>query len=50
MFVAAMTPNQDLRTKLISRVHNRASFNQSTGVFPVNYDSGTGATILGSAR
>ena len=50
MFVAAMTSNQDLRTKLISRVHNRASFNQSAGVFPVNYDSGTGATILGGAR
>jgi hypothetical protein len=50
MFAAAMTPNQDLRTKLISKVHNRASFNTSAGVFPSNYDSTTGATILGGAR
>ncbi|KAH8988003.1 hypothetical protein EDB86DRAFT_2832105 [Lactarius hatsudake] len=49
LFVAAMTPNQDLRTVLISRVHNRASYNASAGVFPLNYDSTSGAAILGRA-
>ncbi|KAI9456365.1 hypothetical protein BJY52DRAFT_1171492, partial [Lactarius psammicola] len=49
LFVAAMTPNQNLRTNLISRVHNRASYNVSTGVFPLNYDSTSGTTILGTA-
>ncbi|SRR6266404_4584506 len=50
LFVAAMTSNQDLRTNLISRVHNRASFNLSAGVFPFRYDSTHGSTILGGAR
>ncbi len=50
LFVAAMTPNQDLRTNLISRVHNRASYNVSAGVFPLNYDSASGTAILGRAR
>ncbi|KAH9022001.1 hypothetical protein EDB85DRAFT_2152001 [Lactarius pseudohatsudake] len=49
LFVAAMTSNQDLRTNLISRVHNRASFNASSGVFPLSYDSTEGSTILGAA-
>ncbi|KAH9000989.1 hypothetical protein EDB83DRAFT_2275918 [Lactarius deliciosus] len=49
LFVAAMTPNQDLRTVLISRIHNRASYNASAGVFPLNYDSTSGAAILGRA-
>ncbi|KAI9430129.1 hypothetical protein H4582DRAFT_2087538 [Lactarius indigo] len=49
LFVAAMTPNQDLRTNLISRVHNRASYNISPGVFPIEYDSTIGITILGGA-
>ncbi|KAH9036047.1 hypothetical protein EDB83DRAFT_1770629 [Lactarius deliciosus] len=49
LFVAAMTPNQDLRTNLISRVHNRASYNKSAGVFPIQYDSMYGSTILGGA-
>ncbi|KAH8997962.1 hypothetical protein EDB92DRAFT_2111814 [Lactarius akahatsu] len=49
LFVAAMSSNQDLRTNLISRVHNRASFNTSTGVFPLSYDSTHGSTILGGA-
>ncbi|KAI9433022.1 hypothetical protein H4582DRAFT_2188478 [Lactarius indigo] len=47
LFVAAMSSNQDLRTNLISRVHNRASFNVSPGVFPSKYDSTQGTTILG---
>jgi hypothetical protein len=38
LFVAAMTSNQSLCMDLISRVHNRASFNMSTGVFPTKYD------------
>ncbi|KAH8981400.1 hypothetical protein EDB86DRAFT_2812964 [Lactarius hatsudake] len=50
LFVAAMSSNQDLRTNLISRVHNRASFNTSAGVFPLSYDSTHGSTILGGAR
>ncbi|KAH9021641.1 hypothetical protein EDB84DRAFT_1580790 [Lactarius hengduanensis] len=49
LFVAAMSSNQDLRTNLISRVHNRASFNTSAGVFPLSYDSTHGSTILGGA-
>ncbi|KAH9020011.1 hypothetical protein EDB85DRAFT_2153324 [Lactarius pseudohatsudake] len=49
LFAAAMSSNQDLRTNLISRVHNRASFNVSAGVFPLSYDSAQGSTILGVA-
>ncbi|KAH8977285.1 hypothetical protein EDB86DRAFT_3092613 [Lactarius hatsudake] len=44
-----MTSNPDLRTNLISRVHNRASFNASSGVFPLSYGSAEGSTILGAA-
>ena len=50
MFAAAMTTTQDFRSQLIVRVHNRASFNISTGVFPVNYGSGNGSTLQGVAR
>ncbi|KAH9017578.1 hypothetical protein EDB85DRAFT_2076084 [Lactarius pseudohatsudake] len=50
LFVAAMTSNQDLRTNLISRVHNRASFNASAGAFPLYYDSTNGSTVLGRSR
>ncbi|KAH9059276.1 hypothetical protein EDB87DRAFT_1832226 [Lactarius vividus] len=49
LFVAAMTSNQDLRTNLISKVHNRASFNASAGAFPLYYDSANGSTVLGRA-
>ncbi|KAI9433016.1 hypothetical protein H4582DRAFT_2188438 [Lactarius indigo] len=49
LFAAATSSNQDLRTNLISRVHNRASFNVSAGVFPLSYDSTHGSTILGGA-
>ncbi|KAH9171795.1 hypothetical protein EDB89DRAFT_1886504 [Lactarius sanguifluus] len=49
LFVAAMSSNQDLRTNIISRVHNRASLNTSAGVFPLSYDSTHGSTILGGA-
>ncbi|KAI9459212.1 hypothetical protein BJY52DRAFT_1211943 [Lactarius psammicola] len=49
LFVAAMTLNQNLCTNLISRIHNRASFNVSRGVFPLSYDSTRGSTILGVA-
>jgi len=47
--VAAMTPDQNLCSHLISRIHNRASLNTSMGVFPVTYDSTQGSTILGVA-
>ncbi|KAH9063193.1 hypothetical protein EDB87DRAFT_1558504 [Lactarius vividus] len=50
LFVAAMSSNQDLRTNLVSRVHNRASFNTSEGVFPLSYDSTQGLTNVGVAR
>ena len=50
LFVAAMTSDQSLRTDLISRVHNRASYNVSTGVFPTEYNSTSGSTTLGAAR
>jgi len=52
LFVAAMTPNDDLRANRISRVHNRASLfgNQSMGAFPFRYDSGDGSDISGIAR
>ncbi|KAH9024050.1 hypothetical protein EDB85DRAFT_2119040 [Lactarius pseudohatsudake] len=49
LFVAAMTSNQDLSTNLISRVHDRASYNASAGVFPLSYNSTSGTTILGVA-
>ncbi|KAI9433035.1 hypothetical protein H4582DRAFT_2082848 [Lactarius indigo] len=49
LFVAAMSSNRDLRTNLIARVHNRASFNTSAGVFPLSYDSTHGTTIVGGA-
>ncbi|KAF8260626.1 hypothetical protein EI94DRAFT_1747935 [Lactarius quietus] len=49
LFVAAMTSDQNLRTDLISRVHNRASFNESAGVFPTEYDGTYGSTISGGA-
>jgi len=49
LFVAAMTSNEDLRTNIISSVHNRASYNLSAGAFPLNYDSTHGSTILGVA-
>ena len=48
--MAGMTSNEDLRTNLISRVHNRASFNESVGVFPLSYDSTHGTAISGVAR
>ena len=50
LFAAAMTPDQDLRTSLISRVHSRASYNLTAGVFPVLYDSSSGLISQGGAR
>ena len=46
LFVAAMTPNSDLRADLIKSVHDRASLygNQSIGAFPVTYRSIDGIT------
>ncbi|KAH9993299.1 hypothetical protein BJV74DRAFT_916837 [Russula compacta] len=49
LFVAGMTPDGDLRSNLISRVHERASFNISAGAFPLNYDSSSGNTLGGAA-
>jgi len=50
LFAAAMTTNQGLRSELISRVSNRASSTNTTGVFPVYYGSADGKTIQGVAR
>jgi hypothetical protein len=47
---AAMTTNENLRSLLISKVHNRASYNISAGVFPVEYGSADGSTLQGVAR
>ncbi|KAH9996263.1 DUF1793-domain-containing protein [Russula vinacea] len=47
LFAAAMTTDEDLRSQLIGKVHNRASFNISAGVFPVNYGSVDGSTLQG---
>ncbi|KAI0299461.1 hypothetical protein B0F90DRAFT_1818200 [Multifurca ochricompacta] len=49
LFTAAIASNQDLRTNIITNIHNRASFNVSPGVFPLSYDSIHGSTILGVA-
>ena len=52
LFVAAMTPDNDLRSSLISRVHNRASLfgSEEMGAFPVRYRSVDGSDISGMAR
>ena len=52
LFVAAMTPNNDLRANLISRVHNRASSfgSQNMGIFPVSYNSFNGSDVSGMAK
>lgn len=50
LFVAAMTSNEDLRSSLINNVHNRASYNTTAGVFPLNYATSNGAAISGQAR
>jgi hypothetical protein len=49
LFAAAMTTNQGLRLELISRVSNRASYTNTSGVFPVYYGSVDGSTLEGSA-
>ena len=50
LFAAAMTTSENLRSQLILKVHNRASFNTSAGVFPVNYGSADGSALQGVAR
>lgn len=50
LFVAAMTPDKSLRSGLINNVHNRASYNTTAGVFPLNYATSDGAAISGQAR
>jgi hypothetical protein len=52
LFVAAMTPNNDLCLNRIGRVHNRASLfgNQSLGIFPLRYDSTNGSDMSGMAK
>jgi len=49
LLAAAMTPNNDLRLNLISRIHNRASSfgSQNMGIFPVRYDSFDGSDLSG---
>jgi hypothetical protein len=50
LFAAAMTSNQGLRSDLIMKVFNRANNRSIPGVFPVYYDSGSGASQKGMAR
>ncbi|KAF8497612.1 hypothetical protein F5888DRAFT_1923669 [Russula emetica] len=49
LFAAAMTKNQNLSSELISRVSNRASSTNLSGVFPVFYGSIDGSTLRGAA-
>ncbi|KAF8497609.1 hypothetical protein F5888DRAFT_1906874 [Russula emetica] len=49
LFAAAMTTNQGLSSDLISKVSNRASSTNTSGVFPVYYGSGDGTTVQGVA-
>jgi hypothetical protein len=50
LFAAAMTKNQSLSSELISRVSNRASSSNLSGVFPVYYGSIDGSILRGAAR
>jgi hypothetical protein len=50
LFAAAMATNQGLRLELISRVSNRATYTNASGVFPVYYGSVDGSTLQGVAR
>jgi len=52
LFVAAMTPNNDLRVNCISRVHNQALLfgNQSIGAFLFRYNGSDGSDISGIGR
>ncbi|KAI0278710.1 hypothetical protein BGY98DRAFT_1186437 [Russula aff. rugulosa BPL654] len=49
LFAAAMTTNQGLSSELITRVSNRASSTNISGVFPVYYSSADGSTLQGAA-
>ncbi|KAH9968155.1 DUF1793-domain-containing protein [Russula dissimulans] len=48
LFVAAMTQDQDLQSRLISNVHKRASLNITFDVFPPTYDPIHGTTLPGA--
>ena len=50
LFAAGMTPNQGLRSDLITRVFNRVNNRTIPGVFPVYYDSSRGPAVQGVAR
>jgi Domain of unknown function (DUF1793) len=50
LFVAAMTSNENLRSSLINSIHNRASYNTTDGVFPLNYATSDGVALSGQAR
>jgi len=45
-----MTQDQNLRSRLISDVRNRASLNTTADVFPIMYDTTHGGTRQGAAR
>ena len=51
LFVAAMTPNDALRSSLITRIHKRASLfgSQRMGIFPLRYTL-NGSDASGLAR
>ena len=46
LFVAAMTPYNDLRSNLIGRISIRSQLFASGGVFPLSYYSANGSDIL----
>jgi hypothetical protein len=51
LFVAAMTPNDALRSSLITGIHNRASLfgSQRMGIFPLCYTK-NGSDVSGLAK
>ncbi|KAI0309520.1 hypothetical protein OF83DRAFT_1071921 [Amylostereum chailletii] len=50
MFAAAMTNDSDARSALVTRIHNRASLNTSSGAFPLTWESQQGSATTGVAR
>ena len=51
MFTAStFSSNATTRDLLVSMVHSRASYNQTTGAFPTLYDVDTGNSSTGQAR
>ncbi|KAI1795668.1 hypothetical protein LXA43DRAFT_991596, partial [Ganoderma leucocontextum] len=49
LFASAYVSDSTVRDSLVSRVHNHANFNQTSGVFPERYDVSSGAGKNGFA-